>query len=542
MTLAAFDNDIQQVENDLHEQVWRPFYYFNFYRITLAALFLTLHFFKEALPILGSLDSHLYLITSISYLFIGIISIAAIQKRWPSFNALVYSLVLVDILALTLLMHASGGMESGLGMLIVVAIAGNSLITAGRTASLFAAIAALTVLAEQTYSHLTGIFEVSFSQAGILGISLFATAILAHAISKRLRETEALAAQRGIDLANLSELNEHVIKRLQSGVVVVDANDRIRLMNESAWHMLGLPTMKNTGNNRLSQISAELAKRLTAWNNKEVQENSLLRCPASNIDIMPSYTRLGHDANSGTLIFLEDASRMAQQAQQMKLVSLGRLTASIAHEIRNPLGAISHAGQLLAESPQLDTADMRLTEIIHNNSSRVNDIVENVLQLSRRGNSAPEYLNLNTWLQNFISDFAMGLNIGLDEIAVAITPEELEVHFDSTQLHQVLWNLCQNGIRYSMDHADTPKLELIGSIHEDSHRAFLDVIDHGPGIDPETAQNIFEPFFTTDKKGSGLGLYIARELCETNKAHLSYLPLPVDGSCFRIEFTTNPAA
>ena len=542
MTLAAFDNGVQQVERDLHEQVWRPFYYFNFYRITLAALFLTLHFFKDALPVLGSLDPLLYLITSISYLLIGIASIIAIHQRWPSFNLLVYSLVLIDIVALTLIMHASGGMESGLGMLIVVAIAGNSLITAGRTASLFAAIAALTVLSEQTYSHLTGAFNVSFSQAGILGISLFATAILAHAISKRLRETEALAAQRGIDLANLSELNEHVIKRLQSGVVVVDGKDNIRLMNESAWHMLGLPAMKNTGSDKLSSVSSELARRLAAWNNNEIQENSIFRCPGSGIDIMPSYTRLGHDVSSGTLIFLEDASRMAQQAQQMKLVSLGRLTASIAHEIRNPLGAISHAGQLLAESPELDNADKRLTEIIHNNSSRVNDIVENVLQLSRRGNTAPEYINLNDWLHNFINDFAMGLNIDADEIAVAITPPDLEIYFDSTQLHQVLWNLCQNGIRYSKDYPEKPKLELIGNIREDSHRAFLDITDHGPGIDPETAQNIFEPFFTTDKKGSGLGLYIARELCETNNAHLSYVPLPMGGSCFRIEFTIKPAA
>lgn len=537
MTQVEFKNSTQQTAHDFHEQVWRPFYYFNFYRIILASLFLIFHLFNNVLPILGSLDSRLYVTTCTTYLCIGIVSIFAIHKRWPSFKFLVYGLVLVDIVALTVIMHSSGGMESGLGMLIVVAIAGNSLITAGRTASLFAAIAALTVLTEQTYSQLTGMFEVSFSQAGILGISLFSTAILAHAISRRLRETEALAAQRGIDLANLSELNEHVIKRLQSGVVVVDAKKNIRLMNESAWHMLGLPAMRNTGNDKLSSVSAELDRRLDAWNRNEIQENTMFRCASSGIDVMPSYTRLGHDMNSGTLIFLEDASRTAQQAQQMKLVSLGRLTASIAHEIRNPLGAISHAGQLLAESPQLDDADKRLTQIIHNNSSRVNDIVENVLQLSRRGNAAPEYLNLNNWLQQFKNDIAMGLNIGSGDIAVHITPPDLEVYFDSTQLHQVLWNLCQNGIRYSSDYTDKPKLELTGSIMDDNHRAYLDVVDHGPGIDPETAQNIFEPFFTTDKKGSGLGLYIARELCETNQAHLSYIPLPIGGSCFRIEFT-----
>lgn len=522
---------------DIHTNVWRPFFYFNIYRIILSCFFITTYFFKLNLPILGSHDPLLFIVISIIYLIIGLASSLAIHWRRPDFHILLYIMVFVDILALTLIMHASGGLESGLGMLLIVAIAGNSLLTEGRTAILFAATAALAILAQQTYSQLTGDIHTNYTQAGTLGITLFATAIFAHILSRRLQETQELATQRGIDLANLAQLNEHVIKRMQSGVVVVDGHQTVRLMNESAWHLLGLPAMKNAPNKNLANIAPELLVRLKAWSKNELRDDKIFHSTASGKELLPSFTRLGSDPFSGILIFLEDTTRLAQQAQQMKLASLGRLTASIAHEIRNPLGAISHAEQLLAESDHLNKADKRLTEIIHTNCERVNAIVENVLQLSRRGNAAPEIIVLKEWLQKFLLDFCLSVHIDKSEIAIDIHPTNLSIIFDNTQLHQIVWNLCQNGIRYSKDYPSNPKIELIARLNTETNSVYLDIIDHGPGISPESAQNIFEPFFTTDAKGSGLGLYIARELCESNQARLHYIPVPAGGCCFRIEFT-----
>ena len=214
--------------------------------------------------------------------------------------------------------------------------------------------------------------------------------------------------------------------------------------------------------------------------------------------------------------------------------------ASIAHEIRNPLGAISHAEQLLAESPQLPPEDKRLTEIIHDNSSRVNAIIENILQLSRRGNTLAESIRLNEWLDNFAAEFVLGHNIEMSDLSIDVNPVDISIFMDSTQLHQILWNLCQNGLRYSRDYPDSPKLELQGGLTEDKRHPFLEIIDHGTGIDSKTAETIFEPFFTTEASGSGLGLYISRELCESNFASLNYKPVPSGGSCFRIEFASPP--
>ena len=250
---------------------------------------------------------------------------------------------------------------------------------------------------------------------------------------------------------------------------------------------------------------------------------------------MPRFAHLGKDNDSGTLIFLEDMAAVAQQAQQLKLASLGRLTASIAHEIRNPLGAISHAGQLLAESSHLDKSEARLTEIIQDHSQRVNTIIENVMQLNRRDRSNPEEIELNQWLASFVDDFCLNEAILHSQIHHTPIDDINIIRFDDSQLQQILINLCQNGLRHG-DQDSRPQLWLQCGIIKESNTPYLEVIDNGKGIDATLAEHIFEPFFTTAANGSGLGLYISRELCESNQAHLNYISSPDSGSCFRITF------
>lgn len=523
--------NFEQYRNEtLSTLMWKPLRYLNFYRVILASLFVTPVMIEKGIPILSSHNLKLYMLISLSYLLISLFSSFAIHWQKPSYRALVYGLAFLDITALTLLMHASGGVQSGLGLFIVVAIAGNSLLTEGRTASLFAAMAAIAILSEQVYSQIEGILPTNYTHAGALGITIFATAILAHVLSRRIHETEAIATQRGMDLANMAQLNEYVIKRLQSGIIVVDPDNSIRLMNDSAAQMLGTQLQKTQ--RELDDISSDISKLLNKWKKNKNRTQSIVR--SHKVDILPSFTQLGSEQNSATLVFLENSTRMSHQAQQMKLASLGRLTAGIAHEIRNPLGAISHAEQLLAESAHLDQAEKRLTQIIHTHTSRVNAIIENVLQLSRRGSRVAEELVLKHWLDRFLQEFMQSENIPDKEIQVMFNHNP-SVNIDPSQMHQVLWNIMQNSWRFSKNHVGSPKLEIFGG-EQDDH-PYLDIIDYGPGIDPETAQSIFEPFFTTDAKGSGLGLYIARELCEINNARLTYIPMPAGGSCFRIEFS-----
>ncbi|MCI0590722.1 MAG: HAMP domain-containing histidine kinase, partial [Gammaproteobacteria bacterium] len=212
---------------------------------------------------------------------------------------------------------------------------------------------------------------------------------------------------------------------------------------------------------------------------------------------------------------------------------LGRLTASIAHEIRNPLGAISHAGQLLSESRSLAPEDDRLLRIIIEQSARMNDIIEDIMHIKPRASTTPKSIKVQPWLEAFVDEFTSRQQIPRAAIMIAGDSEDMEVTMDASQLHQVLWNLCENGLRYSKG---IPLLEINYGLRRETERPHLDVIDHGTGIPEEFAEQLFEPFFTTEPQGTGLGLYIARELCESNQASLSLYANTKEGCCFRISF------
>ena len=388
---------------DIH--TWKPLRLLNLYRLIIASLFAVLFNFSVASGFLGKTNPALFEFVSLAYLAFALVSVMTIRRHRPAFPVQVYSQVLGDILAITLLMHASGGVHSGLGTLLVVAVAAGSILMAGRMAILFAAIASLAALIEQVYAQVNHLFEsIDYTQTGILGATFFATAILMHVLARRIRESEALAAQRGVDLANMTQLNEYIIQHMRSGILVVDKDNRVRLLNQSAWYLLGMP-----GNSQLRPLGAiapELAEQLASWRRDPSAPPRPFRLSATASDALPRFAPLGTDTGAGTVIFLDDSAVVTQQAQQMKLASLGRLAASIAHEIRNPLGAISHAGQLLRESPALDKSERRLTDIIHEQSQRMNTIVENILQLSRRERSQPEDFALRPWMESFIAEFA----------------------------------------------------------------------------------------------------------------------------------------
>lgn len=512
---------------------WKSLGLFNLYRLLLSSLFLAWAVGEDPPLPLGEYNHALFFALSTFYFTFSLICGFAAFGREQPLERQLHVQVLVDILVITLIMHTSGGVGSGLGILLIVTVAGGSILSTGRSAVFFAAIATLVVLTELSYSHLISFQgERSYTQAGLLGVTFFGTALLAHALARRTRESEALAAQRGIDLANMAQLTEYVIGRMQTGILVLDNLNVIRSMNESAGHLLG--TAQSTKGQTLDSLFPDLKDQLHAWQQDPTLEPRIFRPSTLSANIMPRFAHLGTEESAGTLIFLEDTSRIAQQAQHLKLASLGRLTASIAHEIRNPLAGINHAGQLLGESDKLDNANHRLTQIIVEQSQRINRIIENIMQLSRRDRSQLNDFQLQPWLEKFVSEFTQSYNIDAGEILVEHAVQDMVVRMDPSQLHQVAWNLCQNGLRYTRQ--DHPlKLKLCTGILLDAGAPFLDVIDFGPGISAELAQHIFEPFFTTDASGTGLGLYISRELCECNQARLSYISR-VDGSCFRIIF------
>ncbi len=514
--------------------VWVALKWLSVYRTVLALIFLVLPLFFPGKIILGSEKPFLFFIISIVYLLFSLATFLAAHFRVPRLTTQIDVFIFIDIFLLSICLHASGGVVGGLSALLIVAVAIGSVLTGGRFAFALAAVTSFIVLGEQTHRVILNKANVSdYLEAAMIGIGLFVTAFVANIVARQLEESAVLARQRGIDLENMSKLNEYIIQCMESGVVVVDERNRIRLINEAARYLLGLPGHVELL--PLDEVSEELTADLQHWRKNPKHESKTFRVTGS-VAIFPRFTRISMRNYEGVLILLEDTSMLDQQAQTLKMTAMGRLTASIAHEIRNPLGAISHAGQLLEESPNLDKADRRLTQIIREQSVRMNTLIENIMQLSRRDQAIPEQIHLKAWLSDFLDEFIKSQGISHDDVALHVAPEDTTVYIDPSHLHQILFNLCQNALRYGKTGSGKKAIQLIAGESQDSEGAFLDVIDNGPGIEPEMSKQIFEPFFTTAGKGTGLGLYIARELAEANQAHLDYIPVPTGGSCFRISF------
>ncbi|MCG8325682.1 MAG: ATP-binding protein [Thiotrichales bacterium] len=511
---------------------WKALQYFNLYRLLAALLFVALIWTGSLPEPLGVYHQKIFSITAHFYFTFALLITYLISSRILGLNIQVTIYVLIDVIAISLMMYASDGLSSGFGMLLVIAVAGGSILVVGRIAILYAAIASLSVLGFEIYQQLfREYFVPNYTHAGFLGVTFFVTAILGHLLASRAQKSEALAEQRAVDLAYMARLNERIVQRMQSGIIVLDKNRVIRLINNSAIFMLA--ASNDVIGKKIHDVSSEISDAIKEWEENDARTTFEILQSSSNLELKVAITDMGKREEGSLLLFMDEIAQLRQQAQGLKLASLGRLTASIAHEIRNPLGAISHAGQLLGESDNISKEDQRLMQIISDQSHRINSIIENVLSISKRKNPDPSGLMLKNWLEKFVNEICDKYQISRESIIVEVEPGDLQIKMDSIQLHQVLWNLSENAIRYSRGEFI---LKYHCALHPDSGRSYIDVIDTGPGLPEQISNHLFEPFVTTESSGTGLGLYIARELCEANQATL-FVHLNSDEGChFRINF------
>ncbi len=523
-------------ESDL---TWRVLGTLNLFRLFVAVVLLGLFFASGDPRFFGERYPALFSATAAGYLVFAIVSGFTIRYRWVTAEPQILTQVAADIMAIVILMHSSGGISSGLGGLLVVFVGAGHLVLPLNVPAFFAALATLAVLGEQFFSQIGGVSDTSnYSAAGVLGAIIFAISMAARPLARRIQVSEELARQRGVDLANLSELNEYIVQHLRESIVVVDGENRIRLINGSAAQLLGAP-VACTGMS-LSDISREVADHVAAWRAHRSESPHAEFTMVGADDSVRAKVHLaplgkGEGRGGPILVFLEDASVMNERVQQSKLASLGRLSASIAHEIRNPVGAMSHAGQLLAESEAISPDDQRLTDIIRTHAERVSHIIENVLQLSRRESSRPEQFRLSPWLEDFVAEFSRTLELQEGELSIINVSGDIEIRMDPTHLRQVMWNLCDNAVKYASETGGI-MVELQAGYTQRTGQPYLEVLDRGHGVDPQIVDKIFEPFYTDRSGGTGLGLYISRELCELNRATLVFQPREGGGSIFRIVF------
>ncbi|MCK7545420.1 ATP-binding protein [Marinobacter bryozoorum] len=516
----------------------RLFRVYNLYRIVIS-LVLTGLLFVDPTQLNQPLRlAAYYQVGVLGYLMLNIgIGLMLVGGLNPSQRQITLS-VLLDILVIHLLLFSSSGITNGLANLIIISVAAGNILTPSRMGIFYAALAAICSLTVAGWGVMVhGDSVDNIVRAGSLGILYFGAALILQSVTRRMQRSEALADSRARSIIELEKINEQIIQRMRTGIVVTDQDGRIRLANAAAEELLFGITGYRGHQSRVLPVA--LLEGLGAWQKDPRKRPEPCQIQPASPMIQASFTRLDEESSDLVLVFIEDLSKVTQQAQQMKLASLGRLTAGIAHEIRNPLGAISHAAQLMSESGDIAEPDQRMLDIIQRHSVRVNGIIENVLDLSRRRQADARLIDLDQWLTDFVRDYQQSTSHHNGEpptITLDLAPDLPAARFDKSQIEQVLTNLCDNGLRYSKRHTGTATLTLRASATSDGERAYIDVEDQGPGIAEAHRHSVFEPFFTTDKSGTGLGLYLARELCETNQAHLALLEGDGQGCCFRITF------
>jgi two-component system, NtrC family, sensor histidine kinase PilS len=520
---------------------WRVIGLLNLYRVLVPLVLISMQYLAgpQWAPI--ATRPSMFLSTCIAYFTAGVLLVIARRLEWASLRIVALVNAVVDSVAVALILYAGGGISSGLGILLVLPVAALAVLADHRDAFLIAAVAALGVLLQQVFVTLEDSTPTTdYTAAGVLGVVLFGIALSLWPVASRLRESEALVRRQEVDLANLAQLSQYIVQHLRESILVIDAEDRIRLINESAAQILG--DDKAYPDVLLGEASPQLLYLLETWRQSAGQtggfpsdtDPTFVSADGGRL-IRANFAPLGGSSPAPVIIFLEDTSLLAERVQQSKLAALGRLSASIAHEIRNPVGAMSHAGQLLAEAPGIAAEDRRLTEIIRANADRVSGIIDNVLRLSKREEARLERLSLEAWCEEFHEEFCETMQWPRERLRVNGPPVDIEVRADPSQLRQIAWNLCENALKHGVRDNLTQAVELRYGRMTQTARPFLEIADRGPGVPPDNAERIFEPFFSGGR-GTGLGLFLARELAQTNGATLLYEARTGGGSIFRLVF------
>ncbi|MGE4348234.1 MAG: nitrogen regulation protein NR(II) [Candidatus Berkiella sp.] len=516
------------------KELWKTLQLYSIYRFILSATCLVIAYQNKLIPIFGQFsEGHptLFLHTSAAYLLFAIFNLLLSLIQKPNYSIQANVGIFLEIAFLIVIMHACGGVLSGIGLLFILLAAAHSILYPGKLSFLSAALISIGLLLEYFYAKTYGYNLLNSSnQVGLLGLIVFATSLLTNFLSLKARKNQAIILKQAKQLASSFQLNSFIVDLMQQGVIVLDSDQNIRIINLSAQKLLGIPL--NEKAQRLSDLPTSFQHCVLAWLMK--QKN------LSPIQINPMYPKVRLDFQSidpnntpGLIIFIYDFQAETRKAQDLKLSSLGHLTANIAHELRNPLGAASHAAQILMESEELNQENVNLAVMIQQNCERMNQVIKNVLSISGQKSNI-KILELNRWIKENVHHlkFTQYPNA---QIIFSPSEEELWVGVDPSQLMQIIVNLCENGLRYSEKKIGKPTVSLHTQSGIHPHGVYLDIIDQGDGIPEENRDFVFEPFFTTEKTGTGLGLYLARELSQINGAHIDYCQSTL-GSQFRIIF------
>lgn len=547
------------LRSESHQSFWRSLDALNVTRLLIAAL-LFLIWGLDTPRLFYPLTFFTFFNICITYLgFAALFILIAIFHR-QHFYAQLFTQIVVDIVIVCLLYMTAGGMRGGMAILFLFPLTSAAILVRTSIALFFASIVTIFLLADAFVRFFYWLTDASFTQAGLYGASFLSAVYIVNRMAAKLINQENLASRHEQALRMQEAISSIVIAEMEDGVMVVDQDGAIFACNPAAENMLGLSVKNAPTRLRLSDVAylKPLRSAFETWRQsgeettraageataylvikpaEELGTTTVLRRekpPPLGTHVKLRFARAATDPllKGLSVIFLQDVAKIDDRAQQLKLASMGRLTASIAHEVRNPLAAISHASALFGEEAQTPNQH-RLLKIVSDNVTRLNRMVEDILNLSRKAKTL-ELINLAEALDE-IRRSLQEMHGVRPETIVFHVPGHYRVRFDPVHLREVILNLLNNALRYA---SGQPGSILIYTVQATPNRLELHVLDDGPPITPDVRAHLFEPFYTTSRTGTGLGLYLARELCSNNAAMLDYEfhPDPFDAESPRGRF------
>ncbi len=439
----------------------------------------------------------------------------------------------VDIVCFLALHALSNSAAFNYAALLVLPVMMAAVMTPRRMALATAALVALGLLGIAWLGVLEGGDAMPLlAQAGLSGSGVFLITLLAGELSGRLRREE-LTALGSLEIARQqAQLNRLVIEEMQDGVLVVDRRARVRAANPAARRLLARDGLGVPAPFQLNDVDAWRSLVATVerafvegiW--PEAGRDVVLSFAADasrTLRVRVRFTRRtdAHKSEDFCLLLLEDVRSMQARMRQEKLAAMGRVSAGVAHEIRNPLAAISQANALLAEDA-VTASQRQLTRMIGDNVERLKRIVDDVLEFGPGRIEDPVVIDITAHVAALCSEWSLAAGVPLGEqslLQVELPGEPLGALFDGEHLRRVLINLLDNARRHA---SQRPGAVLLRLFAFDDNTVVVSVASDGPPIPVDVEPYLFEPFFSTRSRGTGLGLYICRELCERHSASIEY--------------------
>ena len=501
--------------------------YFSIYSVVITVALVSLYFMDIDLGFLGINDPKIYPMVLSFHACISVVFLALAFSAGQAHYDHLLAFFLLDISLLAALIFSSGT-GTNLSFLMIVGVAVGNALLSGQKGLLISAWAAISLIFVENRFAVAGL-DYNYVNAGTLGIIFFITALVIQSLVKRLHLSVDINRIQADNLLSMEQLTKLVLKRLETGVLVVNDQNEIIFQNTAAQRLLGFPGPVRILPDKLQSALDEYVK-------FPGYKPGTFKAGPTTAKVQPMFAPLMPGTDRGTVIFIEDTNVVYQQAQRLKQVSLGKLAAGIVREIKEPMQNIYRIAKDMSQMA-ISHGKQEYPPLIKSNSLHIERIINNVQNLSNSKATNFDKQNLGLWAAAVVKKLEKTTLKGV-KTELKVSRTIMDVYFDSTQLRQAITNIIENSAHYSKERsADFARVTVLVGRNKVSKQCIIEIQDNGYGVGLDDLDHIFEPFYSSEEDKSGLGLYLAKQFCEMNMARLDYVASQ-EGARFRITFPT----